>query len=107
MDSISYQISDGVSSSATATLQIEVLNSAPVAAGDRFEVPHNLAFIVAAGRIQTNDFDLEGDSLTVGVVDNVRNGTLALQSNGAFTYTPNAGGGFAVCRHQTASSGVT
>lgn len=90
-DTISYQISGGISSSAVASIQINVLNSAPVAAGDRFEVRHDVAFVVAAGRLQTNDFDLEGDALTVSVVDNVRNGTLTMQSTGAFTYTPNAG----------------
>ena len=91
VDEFTYRVTDGVANSNLATVSIEVLNSAPVAAGDRFEVPHDQAFSGAAGVLKTNDFDIENDTLTTSLVTNVRNGTLSLQSNGAFTYTPNAG----------------
>lgn len=91
IDEFTYRVTDGVANSNLATVSIEVLNSAPVAAGDRFEVPHDQAFSVGAEILKTNDFDIENDALTTSLVTNVRNGTLSLQSNGAFTYTPNAG----------------
>ena len=38
----------------------------------------------------SNDTDTEGDTLTAALDTDVSNGTLALSSDGSFTYTPNA-----------------
>ena len=40
--------------------------------------------------VLANDFDLNGDALTAALVTGPRNGNVTLNSNGSFTYTPNA-----------------
>ncbi|MHC4565907.1 MAG: Ig-like domain-containing protein, partial [Planctomycetota bacterium] len=41
--------------------------------------------------IQGNIFDADGDPLTTGLVTDVTNGTLTLNADGTYSYTPNAG----------------
>jgi VCBS repeat-containing protein len=43
---------------------------------------------VAAPGVLGNDTDVEGDPLTAVLVDDVANGTLVLNADGSFTYTP-------------------
>ena len=43
---------------------------------------------MAAPGILGNDSDIDGPSLSAQLVSNVSHGTLSLQSNGSFTYTP-------------------
>ena len=64
---------------------------APVAenddyAGDEDEV----LLITSAEGVLDNDTDAEGDPLTAEVVTGPTSGTLALQADGSFRYTPNA-----------------
>ncbi|HEX7166945.1 MAG TPA: cadherin-like domain-containing protein, partial [Acidimicrobiales bacterium] len=64
-------------------------NSPPVAVDDAFNaVEDTLLSINAASGVVANDTDAEGDPLTVSVVTTTTNGTLALGSDGSFTYTP-------------------
>ena len=66
-------------------------NSAPTAVGDSFSTNEDAALTVAAqAGVLANDTDAEDDPLTAEVVDDVDNGTLTLNSDGSFTYTPNA-----------------
>ncbi|MGB4594872.1 MAG: ExeM/NucH family extracellular endonuclease [Anaerolineaceae bacterium] len=65
------------------------LNDAPVAVADSYTTVEDteLAVVPAAG-VLANDTDFE--ALTVVLVDNVSNGTLTLNADGSFTYTPAA-----------------
>ncbi|MFB6285667.1 MAG: tandem-95 repeat protein [Candidatus Bipolaricaulia bacterium] len=45
----------------------------------------------AVAGVLANDEDASGDELSVSVVENVSNGSLTLNSDGSFTYTPNDG----------------
>src|SRR5204862_315560 len=45
---------------------------------------------VAAAGVLTNDTDADGNALTAAVVSDVAHGTLSLNPNGSFTYTPTA-----------------
>jgi VCBS repeat-containing protein len=45
---------------------------------------------VAAPGVLTNDSDADGDPLTAVLVSDVSNGSLSLNSDGSFSYTPNA-----------------
>ncbi|MDY6835927.1 MAG: Ig-like domain-containing protein [Chloroflexota bacterium] len=67
-------------------------NSPPVAVDDIYSVGvgSTLAIQVTQGVLQ-NDSDVEGDSLIVILVEDVRNGSLALTNDGSFIYVPNAG----------------
>jgi len=92
VDTFTYQVSDGALTS-TATVSITVSpNAAPVVSNDSYPVVAGGAFSVnALNGVLQNDSDPNGDSLTVSVVGTTGNGTLALNPDGSFTYTPNAG----------------
>ena len=62
-----------------------------IAADDSYITDKNVALIVAAPGVLSNDSDPEGDPLTAIVDGGPANGTLTLNSDGFFNYTPNMG----------------
>jgi gliding motility-associated-like protein len=67
---------------------IEVmLNQAPIAAGDEVTVTEDTP---TTGNVLTNDNDPEGNALTASLVTAPVNGTVVLNADGSFTYTPNS-----------------
>jgi VCBS repeat-containing protein len=58
---------------------------------DNYSTPHDVALTVGAPGVLANDTDPDGDALTAQPVSSAANGTVSLQSDGSFTYTPNAG----------------
>lgn len=66
-------------------------NQAPSAMPDNYSTPHDVALTVGAPGVLANDTDPDGDALTAQLVSSTANGTVSLQSDGSFTYTPNAG----------------
>jgi VCBS repeat-containing protein len=92
-DTFTYHVSDGVNNSNIATVTIAVgVNSAPVANDDTYTTPLNTAKVVAAPGVLANDTDLDtGDTLTAVNASTPGNGTVTLNTNGGFTYTPNTG----------------
>lgn len=65
-------------------------NAAPVAANDGAYTVQQDGTLEQNG-VLSNDTDDDGDALTAIVVDNPLNGSLDLQSDGTFTYTPHSG----------------
>lgn len=67
-------------------------NDDPTTAGDpNYTTNEDTALTVsAANGVLANDTDAEGDTLTAMKVSDPANGTLMLDSEGSFTYTPNA-----------------
>ncbi|MDB5335185.1 MAG: outer rane adhesin like protein, partial [Planctomycetaceae bacterium] len=92
-DSFTYRANDGTGNGNTATvnLTITAVNDAPVGTSDTYSTTQGVALIVPAAGVLTNDTDVDGNSLTATTVTNPTHGTLALNSNGSFTYTPTAG----------------
>ena len=92
-DSFTYKANDGAldSNVATVSLTISAGNQAPTAKSDGYAAKLNTLLVVAAPGVLTNDTDLNGDPLTAVLVRAPYNGTLILNSNGSFTYQPNAG----------------
>jgi ELWxxDGT repeat protein/VCBS repeat-containing protein len=93
IDSFTYTVSDGtlISDPATVTLSVRSASSPPIAGTDTYtNVPANNTFTVsAASGVLQNDSDPEADPLTVSAdVRTSTNGTLSLNSDGSFTYTP-------------------
>src|SRR5262249_59119727 len=75
---------------ATVTIGINPVNDAPVAQNDSYSTNEDTSLTVNAPGIIANDSDVEGDSLTAVLVTGPSRGTLTLNPNGSFTYTPNA-----------------
>ena len=73
----------------TATLTIIDVdtNAVPVATSDTFTGDEDTAI---SGNVLDNDTDADDDTLTTTLVNDVRFGTLLLNADGTFTYTPNA-----------------
>ena len=90
-DTFGYTISDGQATSAPATVSITVY-SVPVAVADSYSVlaGHTLTENTAGG-VQANDTNADGNALTSVLVANVSHGTLTLDGDGSFSYTPVAG----------------
>jgi hypothetical protein len=63
----------------------------PTAANDDYRGRRDAALAVAAPGVLANDKDANGDAMTVRVAGNVTHGTLTLQSDGSFSYTPTSG----------------
>ena len=66
------------------------VNDAPVAVNDSYSTNEDTPLTVNAPGVLGNDTDVDGDSLTAVLVTGPTHGTLTLNSNGSFTYTPTA-----------------
>src|SRR4029453_8801248 len=91
-DSFTYRANDGTTDSnvATVTIAVGAVNDAPAAVNDSYSTNEDLALTIAAPGVLGNDTDQDGNSLTAVVVSQPSNGTLVLNADGSFTYTPNA-----------------
>lgn len=89
-DSFTYTASDGLAASNTATVAITVdaVNDAAVALSDAYSTSEETQLVVTAPGILANDTDPEGSALTAVLVSGPTNGTLTLNADGSFTYTP-------------------
>ena len=66
-------------------------NTAPVAVADSYSTAQNTALVQAAPGVLANDTDADADPLTAIVDTNVTHGSLTLNANGGFSYTPTTG----------------
>src|SRR5205823_5931995 len=91
-DSFTFKANDGTADSAAATISITVtaVNDAPVAANDAYSTNEDTALNVAAAGVLANDSDVDGDALTAILVSSPAHGSVTLNANGSFTYTPAA-----------------
>ncbi len=66
-------------------------NSAPVAKADSYTTSQGTALNVSVPGVLANDTDADGDPLTAALAGGPASGTVTLNSNGSFAYTPNSG----------------
>ena len=65
-------------------------NQAPSAVGDAYTTGEDTTLSVAAPGVLANDRDSDGDPLTASLVSGPAHGSLTLNANGSFSYTPAA-----------------
>ncbi|QEH32027.1 hypothetical protein OJF2_04960 [Aquisphaera giovannonii] len=93
-DSFSYRATAAagalVSGTATVNLTVNRVDLPPVAVGDSFSVNENASLTISAPGVLANDTQNNGLPLGAVLVSGPSHGTLSLNSNGSFTYTPAA-----------------
>jgi VCBS repeat-containing protein len=92
-DNFTYKANDGTANSNVATVSINVgsINDAPVANNDFYSMDQDTTLTVSAPGVLGNDTDADNDPLTASLVTSVSDGSLTLNSDGSFTYTPDLG----------------
>ncbi|HEY6743515.1 MAG TPA: tandem-95 repeat protein, partial [Lapillicoccus sp.] len=91
-DSFIYQASDGHGglTKATVSLTVTPVNDPPVVTGDSYSTAEDTPLTMPAPGVLGNDSDPDGDTLSATQVTGPAHGTLTLNPNGSFTYTPAA-----------------
>jgi len=91
-DTFTYIVSDGelAGSETTVTISVTPVNDAPIAINDEYQAIEDTPLEITTGGILANDSDPEGDSLTAQIVSEPQHGTVTLNADGTFSYTPNA-----------------
>lgn len=92
-DSFTYQVVDTANhTSNIATVTFTIANPPPIANNDNYFVVFNTPLTVnAATGVLSNDTDPLGFTMTAVKLTNPAKGTVTLNANGSFTYTPNTG----------------
>ncbi len=91
-DSFTYVARDGEDESAPMTVMLVVtpVNDAPRAVGESYTLLEDGSLTISGPGVLGNDSDIDGDALTAMLVRGPANGTLTVNADGSFTYTPNA-----------------
>jgi hypothetical protein len=89
-ENITVTASNGVASPATQTFSIKV-NIAPYGAGETYNTAVNTKLDVGAPGVLSKIQDGNGDALTAVLERSPSFGSVILNPNGSFTYTPNPG----------------
>jgi VCBS repeat-containing protein len=90
-DQFTYVASDldGKSVPTIVTLTVEAVNDAPVSTGDIYSMAEDEVLTIdAAAGVLANDVDVDGDTLTVHLVQEPSHGSVTLAEDGSFQYTP-------------------
>jgi VCBS repeat-containing protein len=93
-DSFVYQVCDtgtpSLCDTATVTLTVTVTNDPPVANDDGYTTDEDTLLTVPAPGVLGNDTDGDGDPLTAVLDTGPANGSLTFNTDGSFSYTPDA-----------------
>jgi large repetitive protein len=90
-DSFVVTVTDGHggSTTSTITLNVEPVNSAPVAVNNSLLASEDTPAIYTAAQLLGNDTDIDLDTLSIASVTGGANGTAVLNPDGTVTFTPN------------------
>ena len=82
---------DSLFVASSAALGHTVVNHAPVAANDSYDTSKDTVLTITAPGVLSNDTDEDGQALTAIKISDPSHGTVTLNANGSFTYTPASG----------------
>ena len=94
LDSFLYRLTDPDGNSTTGFVAITVIpqNDPPVAVGEQYVVARDLTINIAGGLgLLRNDLDIDGDTLEVSSNTQPGSGSVIVEPDGAFVYTPGEG----------------
>ena len=74
----------------TLTINVTPVNDAPVAEDDSYVTSQGTPLTVPAPGVLENDSDVDGDSLSAALATGPSHGTVTLNPDGSFTYTPDS-----------------
>ena len=80
----------GASFETNFTINVTDVNETPVGSGESYQIQQLDSLSISAPGLLANDVDPEGTALTVSLDTSTSSGTLVVNSDGTFTYTPNA-----------------
>ena len=92
-DSFTFKANDGQADSNTATvnLTINAVNDVPTGTGESYSTDEDTTLSVSAAQgVLANDSDVDGDALAAQLYAQTAHGSLTLNADGSFTYTPGA-----------------
>jgi ELWxxDGT repeat protein/VCBS repeat-containing protein len=93
-DTFTYAAIDrlgGTSTPTTVTFSVTPVNDLPTAVNDSVFINAGAPSTITAPGVLANDTDPDGNPLTASLLTNATSGTVALNGDGSFVYTPNAG----------------
>jgi len=90
---LSVEVTDteGLTDTATVTIGLNDVQEPPVAGDDVYETDQGNTLVVPAAGVLGNDQDPDGDPLATTLIAGPANGSLTLNADGSFEYTPNGG----------------
>jgi uncharacterized delta-60 repeat protein len=90
-DAFSYIASDGIlTDTATVTITVSGLNDAPITSGDLYTSTEDTLLSVPSPGVLGNDSDPDGNALTDSPMTLPTHGSLTLNPDGSFLYSPEA-----------------
>ncbi len=92
-DSFTYKANDGGLDSPIATVDITInaANDAPNAVNDSYATNQDATLTIAAAGVLANDYDVDSIVLTAELFSGPTHGSVALNPDGSFVYTPTPG----------------
>ncbi|EPE99272.1 tandem-95 repeat protein, partial [Rhizobium grahamii] len=80
----------GIYTDQVVNVVVTNVNEVPVATGDSYTTDEDTALVINAAGVLANDSDVDGNTLKSVLVNGPAHGSLTLNADGSFTYTPAA-----------------